>query len=457
MDLSIKKDSRFIKVICMHISISFLIASFAATIYLNLWGQVWKDFFEILVTPAPLVTDYFQLGNLASAFLNAGLCAAACWALMTFLNAECRPSMLAGFFLVIAHCFYGLNFLNMWPPILGILLFTKVFKVGFRYNLDMAMFSTAFGPFISEMLFRYHVWDYYIGRTVQISFIGFAFVIIFSIFLGFAIPAMLPGALKLHKGFNLYNGGLAFGLLGLFIFAFMYKTFGISAPQPTAYPNELYFAHGNSYQGFITIYFVIMFLYCLIWGWYLNGRSFQGYGELLKSTGHTADFFSEFGREKVLINIGLYGLVVLAYFTFVVTFTDGAGFTGPTMGVIIAAMTFSAQGQHPANVWPIFVGYAALSLLINIICGISGLDIPWTLSTQGYINGAAFATGLCPIAGRYGRRFGVIAGFMSAVICTSTNAMHGGFMLFNGGLTAGITALILVPCLEYYWHEKKRT
>lgn len=457
MDLSLKKDSWFIKGICMNISISFFVASFAATIYLDLWGQVWHDFFQILVTPAPLVTDYFQMGNLASAFLNAGMCGTACWALMVFLNAECRPSMMAGYFLVVAHCFYGLNFLNMWPPILGIFLFTKVFKIDFRYNLDMAMFSTAFGPFISEMLFRYHVWDYYIAQTVQVSFIGFVFVVIFSVFLGFAIPAMLPGALKLHKGFNLYNGGLAFGLLGLFIYAFMYKTFGIAAPQATAFPNELYFAHGNSYQGFITVYFVIMFLYCIIWGWFLNGRSFKGYGELLKSTGHSTDFFSEYGRSKVLINIGVYGLFVLAYFTLVVSFTDGAGFTGPTVGVIIAAMAFSAQGQHPANVWPIFVGYAVLSLLVNIICGFSGLEVPWTLSTQGYINGAAFATGLCPIAGRYGKRFGVLAGFMSAVICTSTSAMHGGFMLFNGGLTAGITALILVPCLEYYWHEKKRS
>ncbi len=457
MDLSIKKDSWFIKGICMHISISFFIASLAATIYLDLWGQVWHDFFQILVTPAPLVTDYFQLGNLASAFLNAGMCGGACWALMVFLNAECRPSMLAGFLLVVAHCFYGLNFLNMWPPLLGILLFTKVFKVGFRYNLDMAMFATAFGPFISEMLFRYHVWDYYIAEVVQISFIGFVFVIIFSIFLGFAIPAMLPGALKLHKGFNLYNGGLAFGLLGLFIYAFMYKTFGISAPAATAFPNELYFSHGNSYQGFITIYFVLMFLLSIVWGWFLNGRTFKGYGELLKSNGHTTDFFAEYGRAKVLINIGVYGLTILAYFTLVVSLTEGAGFTGPTVGVIIAAMTFSSLGQHPANVWPIFVGYAVLSILVNMICGVSGLDIPWTLSTQGYLNGAAFATGLCPIAGRYGKRFGVIAGFMSAVICTSTSAMHGGFMLFNGGLTAGITALILVPCLEYYWHEKKKS
>ena len=456
MDHNIKKSSWFIKAICFNYSICFFVASFAATVYLNLWGHVWKDFLKLMVLPGPLVTDYFMLGNIASAFLNAGICGMTFTLLMIVLKTECRPSYLAGYFLVVAHCFYGLNFLNMWPPVLGILLFTKIFKIGFRHNLDMAMFSTAFGPFISEMLFRYHVWDYYIAYEIQVSVLGFIYVIIFSIFLGFAIPAMLPGALKLHKGFNLYNGGLAFGLLGLFIYAFMYKTMGIEPPHATPTPNVVYASHTNSYQIFSTWFFVIVFALFILWGWYLNGKSFNGYKELLKSTGHTADFFAEYGAAKVIMNIGFYGFLVFTYFLLVISFTDGAGFTGPTVGVILAALTFSSQGQHPANVWPIFVGYMVLSLFVTIMCSISGLDIPWTLSTQGYINGAAFATGLCPIAGRYGRRYGVIAGILAAILCTSTSSMHGGLMLYNGGLTTGITALIMVPCLEYYWRDKKK-
>lgn len=456
MDHNIKKSSWFIKAICFNFSICFFVASFAATVYLNLWGHVWKDFLKLMVLPGPLVTDYFMLGNIASAFLNAGICGMTFTLLMIVLKTECRPSYLAGYFLVVAHCFYGLNFLNMWPPVLGILLFTKVFKIGFRHNLDMAMFSTAFGPFISEMLFRYHVWDYYIAYEIQVSVLGFIYVIIFSIFLGFAIPAMLPGALKLHKGFNLYNGGLAFGLLGLFIYAFMYKTMGIEPPHATPTPNVVYASHTNSYQIFSTWFFVIVFALFILWGWYLNGKSFKGYKDLLKSTGHTADFFAEYGAPKVIMNIGFYGFLVFTYFLLVISFTDGAGFTGPTVGVILAALTFSSQGQHPANVWPIFVGYMVLSLFVTIMCSISGLDIPWTLSTQGYINGAAFATGLCPIAGRYGRRYGVIAGILAAILCTSTSSMHGGLMLYNGGLTTGITALIMVPCLEYYWRDKKK-
>ena len=79
-----------------------------------------------------------------------------------------------------------------------------------------------------------------------------------------------------------------------------------------------------------------------------------------------------------------------------------------------------------------------------------GGDAVWTVSTQAYINSVAFATGLCPIVGRYGTIPGIVAGMLCAALCTSTAALHGGLMLYNGGFTAGITALILLPILEHY-------
>ena len=39
---------------------------------------------------------------------------------------------------------------------------------------------------------------------------------------------------------------------------------------------------------------------------------------------------------------------------------------------------------------------------------------------------------------------------LHAVICTSTLALHGGFVLYNGGLTSGLTALVLIPILDFY-------
>lgn len=129
---------------------------------------------------------------------------------------------------------------------------------------------------------------------------------------------------------------------------------------------------------------------------------------------------------------------------------SGVGFTGASVGIVFAALTFAADGQHPRNVCPIILGYILLFAIVTVICLITDFDIPWTLSTQAYINGLAFATGLCPIAGKYGFRYGVLAGLMSAVICTVTAEMHGGFVLYNGGFNAGLTALVLIPILDFY-------
>lgn len=448
-----KPQHWYIKAVCLIFTLSFFLASLAACAYLGIWDKLLSGWINILINPSPLVTDYYQLGNLASAFFNAAMCGLAWTLLMILLKADCDVNTFAGFMLVVAHCFYGLNFLNMWPPVLGILLFCKFYKINFRDNIAMAMFSTAFGPFISELLFRYHVDNVFMIYTLHIDILDLIYVIGFSIFLGFAIPAMLPGALRLHKGYNLYNGGLAFGLLGLFLYAFMYKTIGIDTPGPVKTINPIYETHGRSYMGFLIVFFLILFTVFLFWGWYENGKTFEGYGIILLSEGHAADFYDEFGMPRTLINIGVYGYMMLAYFVLVITLTDGAGFTGATTGVILASLTFSMKGQHPKNVWPILLGFLLLSALVHGVCIIAGREIPWTLSTQGYMNGAAFATGLCPIAGHYGKGYGVIAGFICAVICTSTSVMHGGFMLYNGGLSAGITALIMVAFLEYYWKD----
>ena len=191
-----------------------------------------------------------------------------------------------------------------------------------------------------------------------------------------------------------------------------------------------------------------MFLLSLFIGWYLNGGSFAGYTRLLKDPGFKSDFLAKYGDGVTLINLALYGLMMTLYFDLVILFTDGVGWTGATCGIVLASVTFSASGQHPGNVWPVLTGYVGLYALIKGLSMAFGIPMVWSLSTQAYMNGAAFATGLCPFTGKYGKRYGFLAGFVSATLATATLSIHGGFMLYNGGLVAGMAALILTPLLK---------
>ena len=211
------------------------------------------------------------------------------------------------------------------------------------------------------------------------------------------------------------------------------------------------------------IFFIILFAATLVLGFIFNGKSVKGYGSLLQCTGHGTDFTDKFGMPVCMINIAIYGFAILVYLNLIFVIPsifpelpEGVGFTGATAGIVFAALTFAADGQHIKNVFPIVIGYIALFLLVVLICKVSGFDIPWTLSNQSYINGLAFATGLCPIAGKYGFRYGVIAGFMSAIICAVTAEMHGGFVLYNGGFNAGLTALVIIPIFDFYNVKPKR-
>ncbi|MDO5416275.1 MAG: DUF1576 domain-containing protein [Lachnospiraceae bacterium] len=450
------KNSRIINGIALGFSLSFLLASFAASLYNGEWGSVFHGWYLIMISPCPLVTDYFSIGGLGSAFLNAGACGMACWLFMTRLKGESHANTLAGYFLVVAHAFYGLNFLNMWPCFLAPFIYLKHRKLNYKSNLPVCMFATSFSPFISEFLFRYTQRQAYQFGELSLTLSGVLLAILFSIMLGYVVPAILPGAHAWHKGYNLYNGGLAFGILGFFIYNFMYKTMGLHSVGRVTRNNPIYNNFQHNYQLFGTVFFLLVFLFCILAGFYLNGKSFHGFRALLKDTGYRSDFSEKYGMPLCLVNIGCYGILFLLYLNVIILFNSGSGFTGPTFGVLLAALTFTSMGQHPKNVWPIVLGYQILYFVTSFFCQINGRGITWSISTQSYINGVAFATGLCPIVGRYGVRAGMAAGFLCASMCTATSALHGGFVLYNGGFTAGITALILLPILEHYVKETRK-
>lgn len=456
--ISTDEGPKAVKQVSLLFSCAFLLAVPFAVLHTG-ETDVLGDWMRILTSPCPLITDYFMLGSLPSAFLNAGVCGIVCTAFFYGTDhGQLKGSNLAGYFLVVAHCFYGLNFLNMWPPVLGIFLYCLWSKQKFSDFLDVAMFSTAFGPFVSELIFRFplQVRVYADIGGYAFNLTGVVVSLLLGVFLGVSIPAILPGSKDLHKGFDLYNAGLAFGFIGLFLYAFLFKTFGYENAYPVERYNPTYLSFSQDYFLFCNCFYAVVFSICLIYGFMINKRSFKGYGKMLSCSGLETDFLRSFKSSLTWINIGVYGLCMTIHFDALILFTDGAGWTGPTCGIILAAITFSASGQHPMNVWPILVGYSALYLFESLICSVLGRSMVWTLSSQSYMNGAAFATGLCPFAGYFGPFSGILVGFVNAVLCTATSQIHGGFVLYNGGFTAGLTAIMVSPVLLRYRKSKKQ-
>jgi len=445
-----KRNGKIIYYYMLFWSLSFLLCVLPACIYSGEGADIFRDFYFIIISPSNLITDYFNVGGLGSTFLNVALCGLSCNLMVRASKARANARILAGYFLVVAHCFYGLNFLNMWPTVLGVFIYCRVTGRKFGDNLHTAMFSTALAPFASDFLFRYTIGEEHIFGMLDLSVSGVVFALAFGIAAGFAVPALLPATTEMTRGYSLYKAGLAIGILGMFVYSFLYKSLGISAPAPSSRQNFLYEQNAERYALFMNIFFVLMFSVSVLAGFFLNGRSLSGYSKLLGSTGYRVDFIENFGAPDSLINLGVFGLFIVLYFNVFFLLPLELKFTAPTSGVIIAAVTFCSSGQTPKNVWPIGLGYLIMAFIFQGIAAVVGADFEISSTTQGYINSFAFATGLCPFAGRYGWHIGVVAGMLNAIICTSTSALHGGFVLYNGGFTAGLTALVLLTVLDFY-------
>lgn len=447
-------NEKLIRSYSLFMSLFFLAAVPIAVIYTKEWN-FFDNLWTILTSPCNSTMDYFALGGLGSTLFNTAICGLIANVIMYISGVRANAKTLAGYMLIVSHAFNGLNFLNMWMPFVGVLLFCIVMKKKISENIHIAFFATALAPFVSEVMYRYPM-----GSTIpgtNFNWVGIVIAIICGIAIGFVVLPLLPGTTAMHREYNLYKAGLAIGMMGIFIYAFMYNTLGIEPPSPIVINNPEYYAMPYAYRGFMNVFYCLLFGITFIAGFLLRKGKIKDYRKLLKCTGYGTDFVDKFGMPMCFINIAIYGLLFVAYLNLVFVLPSifpflpkGVGFTGPAVGAVLGALTFASDGQHPRNVAPIVVGYALLNAIVIAICLVSGLNIPWTLSTHAYIRGLAFATGLCPIAGKYGFKYGIIAGMLSAVICSVTSSMHGGFVLYNGGFTAGLTALIMIPLLDYY-------
>ena len=427
-----KNDTiKIIRIFLLASSAAFLIA--AALVPDR--GAMITGLAQILMSPAQLTKDYFAVGSVSGTFLNVALVGFVCAAMTCLPGAAVNGLTVAAYFLTTGFSFWGINFLNMWPFFLGVMVHALVKREPFAKYVNLAMFSTALCPLASELLLRYPASEEVRGVTLP----GVVLMLAVGMLIGFLTPAMAGHSPNVHKGYDLYSAALPGVLLGLFAVAVLYKSLGNDVPAIAA-------TLGESRPEIVWTFCGIFFALCVLAGFWLNGKSFKGYTDLLRDSGHKADFAAKYGPGLAIMNTGIYGLFICAYYIAV-----GASFNGVTMGIIFCMVCFGANGAHPGNVWPIMVGYVVFSTVtVHFFAG------NFFFSNQAILVGLCFASGLAPIAGNYGWWAGILAGGMHYLLVTSIPAIHGGFSLYNGGFTALVVATILVPQLETFCKTKEQ-
>ncbi len=395
-------------------------------------GEMISGLLKIWSQPGKISTNDFALGGFAATFLNMGLVGVCFLALMWITKAEVNNVSTFGFILTLGFSSWGITVVNIWPTILGVVLYSLVKKEKLGKNINAMMFSTGIAPLITDLLIRYPY-----GEVVGFSLTGAALALAVGVFIGFMLPAGLAHAPSVHKGFDLYSAAVPVCFLAFFLNAVLYKTMGIELPGAPA-AETLQIASRGIVNGFC----IALFGLCVILALAMGCRM-KDYWKLLGAKEHVASVTGKLGKEVFLMNVGIFGLFILGYYNLI-----GATFNGITFGIIFCMLCTCNSGSHPGNVWPIMLGYAVFSAVFGWLSSVAGGSYAMTINAQAICVGLCFANGLSPVASRYGWFWGAVAGGMHFLLVTSVPNMHGGYCLYNGGFTAAVICVLLIPVLE---------
>ena len=430
-------ESNFLKLFFGFLTLCFLVAA----ICMPDRSTMLTGWVKILLSPCKVTTNYFWLGGYAATFFNMAMVGVMCLALMCIFRTQANNVTTLAFILTLGFGSWGINPLNCIPTMLGVCLYALVKREKLGGLVNAMMFSTGIAPLISELLLRYPN-----AEVVGFNLLGLGLSLLVGLIIGFFLPAGLAHAPKVHNGFSLYSAALPIGMTAFFMNAALYKTIGFNLP---AAPDASTLTGAFASQSTVNIFCGVVFGLCIIFAFILGCRP-KDYWILLKDPDQVTSFSGTYGNAVMLMNVGIYGLMILAYYNAI-----GVAFNGVTFGIIFCMLACCNSGSHPGNVWPIMAGYVVTSFLFGWISGLLGGNFTTAVNAQAIAIGLCYANGLSPIADKYGWGYGMVAAGLHYLLVTSVPNLHGGFCLYNGGFTACLICLVLVPELERFFHTKQ--
>ena len=427
-------ESDFLKLFFAFYTLCFLVAAPLMPDRADMFSGLWR----ILTTPCKLTTSNFAVGGYAATFLNMGLVGVCFLTLFVGLKATANNASNLAFILTVGFGSWGIHILNIWPTVLGVVIYCFVKKEKLGDNVNAMLFSTGIAPLITDLMIRYPN-----AEVVGFNLPGIGLSLLVGTIIGFFLPAGLANSPKVHKGFDLYSAALPVGMTAFFLNAALYKTLGLELP-PAAPLSQLTVASAMIANTFC----LIMFGLCVIFAFALGCKP-KDYLRLLTDPDLVTNFSSTYGNAVYLMNVGCFGLFILGYYNLI-----GATFNGVTFGVMFCMLSTCNSGSHPGNVWPIMLGYGLASVVCGWLAQYLGGTFVFQLNAQAICVGLCYANGLSPISDKYGWKYGVVAAAMHYLLVTSVPNLHGGFCLYNGGFTAALICIILVPELERFTKTK---
>ena len=381
-------------------------------------SEIFHGLKSIILSSDILITDYMEVGGIGAALVNAALTSLLSLLLLIIIGIKPNGSTIMSLWLMTGFSFLGKNIFNIWPIILGVYLFSRYQKEPFLNYTLVALLGTSLSPVVSQISFGSN--QYTIGAIILGILLGIA--------VGFVLPPIASHSIKAHNGYNLYNIGFASGLLATLLMSIM-RGLGIDLDS------RLIWHSGSNKLLFILL--IICCIYLIIMGVIYGKNNKTTLSNINKQTGRLiSDFYILFG-ETTYINMGILGILATCFVVLI-----GGDLNGATICGIFTIIGFGCFGKNIKNTIPIVIG-ATIAAIFNVN----------KVTSPSLLLSILFSTTLAPICGKFGWKYGVLAGIIHVNIVTNIGYLHGGLNLYNNGLAGGFVAMILIPLITTFKKE----
>lgn len=386
-------------------------------------GEIGSGLLAIIREPDFLITDYFVIGGVGAAFLNAGLLTLISIGIVYALGLEMDGHTITSSFLMFGFSLFGKNVLNIWAILFGVFLYAKYHKTSLSRYIYIGFYGTSLSPIITQVM-----------RMESISiYTGVLLSLCMGIIIGFVLPPLCTHVHYAHKGYSLYNVGFAGGIIATVVVS-MFKSFGIKIES------RLIWSSGQNGRFLVLLF--LLFTGMVVVGFLVSPkRVWAAYKDILKSSGIAGtDFVKLEGLAPTLFNMGINGLFATSIVAAV-----GGDLNGPTIGGIFTIVGFSSTGKHLRNIAPIMFG----------VC-LASFAKAWNLTDPSPILALLLSTTLAPVAGEFGFLIGILAGILHSSVVLNVGIIYGGMNLYNNGFAGGIVAIFLVPVVQSFLDRRAR-
>lgn len=135
-------ESSFLKAFFAFLSTCFLIGAFCMPDRGSMLSGLW----QIVSQPNKISTNYFALGGYAATFLNMALVGYICLGIFCVTKASVNNVSTLAFLLTLGFCAWGINVLNIWASMLGVVIYALVKKQKLGSVANAMLFSTGIAP-----------------------------------------------------------------------------------------------------------------------------------------------------------------------------------------------------------------------------------------------------------------------------------------------------------------------